>query len=1129
MLKKIIFHLLLILAVQATAQVADQFSDGNFSANPQWAGDDSLFQVNTSFQLQSMGTVAKDIALATASTVNNGEWLVWLRFNLSPSTSNFCRYYLMSDSANLKGPLNGYFIQAGGITGANDSIMLFKQKGLIQTLVIGGRRATVSKSSNVVRIKVLRDLAGNWSLFSDTTGASAFVAEGTGTDNELNSSSYMGLMARFTASNAAGFFMDDVYAGPVIVDNTPPAVDSVQVINNNTLRVKFSESVESVSATDINNYALSGGLGSPLSAIFEGASDHVVILSFFSAFTNKTNYTLSVSGISDLNNNTLTLQQTSFYYYVPVTHDVLISEWMADPSPQVGLPDQEFIELYNNTTTAIKLGGWTISDGGTPAVLPDITILPDSFLILCSTTNAPLFSAFGATAGVAGLPSLNNSGDPLILKSPAGDVIHQLQYDLSWYNDPSKEDGGWTIELLNPLTICRGKKNFSASVHVNGGTPGKVNAVWSKTPDTTPPAVTSLSVSGNTQLRLAFNETIDAASVSGSVITINNGISVQAKTLTGTDGDTLLLTLNPPLTSGVNYTYNLSGIKDCSINTLNNATGNFSWFQPDKAAAYDILITEIMADPDPVVGMPNAEYLELYNRSNKNISLNGWTLHDASGSTALPDVVLLPDSFIVFCSTANMGLFTGVNNISGLSGFPSFSNEGERMVIKDADNHIIHTVNYSSNWYADNLKKAGGWSLEMVDVKNPCTGEKNWMASKHVKGGTPGKPNSVRAYNPDTKAPELLRAYPVNSSLLRLYFDESLDSAALSTSFFMVNNQLGSPIGFSAVAPEFNIVDLTFASPAAANTIYRIITDSVKDCSGNLIREADYADFGLPETFDSLQLIVNEILFNPKTGGSDFVELYNNSGKIIDLKDVSIANVDELNQIDNFYPVAPDGFIVLPDQHVVLSENTSGVFQQYFGANPVLMINCSLPSFNDDAGNCVLINQAGKRYDQLYYDDKMHFALLDDKDGVSLERIDYNRPTNDRTNWTSAAASVGYATPTRKNSQYLKSAAERSDLKALPEVFSPDGDGFNDVVNIYINMAEPGHTGNLFIYDNRGVLVKQLLRNEILGTTDIVTWDGVTDKNEKAPIGIYILYLETFNLKGDTSKTKTTVVVGAKL
>jgi hypothetical protein len=63
----------------------------------------------------------------------------------------------------------------------------------------------------------------------------------------------------------------------------------------------------------------------------------------------------------------------------------------------------------------------------------------------------------------------------------------------------------------------------------------------------------------------------------------------------------------------------------------------------------EIIITEILADPDPVVGLPEAEFVELYNRSSAPINLNGWILFDGS-SRQLPAIVLLPDSFVIVCS-----------------------------------------------------------------------------------------------------------------------------------------------------------------------------------------------------------------------------------------------------------------------------------------------------------------------------------------------------------------------------------------------------------------------------------------------------------------------------------------------
>lgn len=164
MILKPLYSILLLCAIYCCqAQTTDQFSDGNFSANPVWIGDDSLFQVNASFQLQSKGSSSKDISIATPiANAPEMEWQCWVKFNLSPSTSNFCRYYLCSDVSTVKGNVNGYYVQFGGVTGNSDSITLYKQQGITRTRLIAGRPATVGKPANIVRIKVLRDHTGNW-------------------------------------------------------------------------------------------------------------------------------------------------------------------------------------------------------------------------------------------------------------------------------------------------------------------------------------------------------------------------------------------------------------------------------------------------------------------------------------------------------------------------------------------------------------------------------------------------------------------------------------------------------------------------------------------------------------------------------------------------------------------------------------------------------------------------------------------------------------------------------------------------------------------------------------------------------------------------------------------------------
>ncbi|MCS7073701.1 MAG: hypothetical protein NZ108_04455, partial [Bacteroidia bacterium] len=80
------FLLLLFLATSVSAQVSDDFSDGDFSNNPTWTGETNFFQV-TNQELQSNGPNGTDtIFLVTSSSVAmNCEWRFYHRLEFNPS------------------------------------------------------------------------------------------------------------------------------------------------------------------------------------------------------------------------------------------------------------------------------------------------------------------------------------------------------------------------------------------------------------------------------------------------------------------------------------------------------------------------------------------------------------------------------------------------------------------------------------------------------------------------------------------------------------------------------------------------------------------------------------------------------------------------------------------------------------------------------------------------------------------------------------------------------------------------------------------------------------------------------------------------------------------------------------
>jgi hypothetical protein len=167
--------------------------------------------------------------------------------------------------------------------------------------------------------------------------------------------------------------------------------------------------------------------------------------------------------------------------------------------------------------------------------------------------------------------------------------------------------------------------------------------------------------------------------------------------------------------------------------------------------------------------------------------------------------------------------------------------------------------------------------------------------------------------------------------------------------------------------------------------------------------------------------------------------------------------------------------------------------------------------------------------DAFTFSDDFHFSLLSNPDGVSLERINPVGVTQSRYNWTSAAASVGYGTPGYSNSQTGAAGDADGTISLSPEIFSPDQDGFEDVLFIRYQFDKPGNVLSIHVLDESGRLVKKLINNAYCGISGEFIWDGGTDNGIMPKIGIYLMVAEWYNEDGTRGRTKKTCVLATRL
>lgn len=420
--------------------------------------------------------------------------------------------------------------------------------------------------------------------------------------------------------------------------------------------------------------------------------------------------------------------------------------------------------------------------------------------------------------------------------------------------------------------------------------------------------------------------------------------------------------------------------------------------------------------------------------------------------------------------------------------------------------------------------------MEMIDTKSPCAGSNNWKASIAPIGGTPGKKNSIDAINTDQTPLSLLKTYTIDSLTIIAVFDKPVDSLpGASTSNYNIDGGM-SIASATTISPLFDRVQLKLNSKMSLKTVYNITVSNITDCIGNSIGANNHAKTGLAEDLTPSDMVINEILFNPRSNGYDYTEFYNRSNKIFDASKIYIANRNSSNAISSITALSSSPVLIFPGDYIVITQDAANLQGNYLVKYPENILEVSsLPSFPDDKGFVLLLNAQGNIVDEVDYSENWQFKLIDNDEGVALERIDPDGITQDPNNWHSAASSSGYGTPTYKNSQYKQPPGINATIEISPKVFSPDNDGRDDIAIVQYKVADPGYVANITIFDAAGRPVRSLVQNAILGSSGYWNWDGLDDKGRKLPVGPYVVYAEIFNLQGKKDKFKNTVVLARKL
>lgn len=643
--------------------------------------------------------------------------------------------------------------------------------------------------------------------------------------------------------------------------------------------------------------------------------------------------------------------------------------------------------------------------------------------------------------------------------------------------------------------------------------------------DTIPPFVTGYSINSSRSVRFKFSENL----LNGENIRAfyaYQGRLIRAVAESGESSQEIVLQFDEDFPDGDSLQIKLEGVSDRYGNQMNPAEIPILYHHFRR---FDILITEIMADPSPPVELPEYEYVELYNASPFEADLTGWNLEAGSHKFSL-NRTIKPHRYMLLVHKAATGLYgDSVQVVPVFTTDAVLTNSGAKIVLRNQAGEWVDAVEYTDRWYQSNEKKDGGFSLEMIDPKNPCAANTNWKASESAYGGTPGYRNSVSASNPDQEAPLPVYAVVADSQRVDLYFSEPVDSnAASAVMHYRIFGAPGFPYKVIQSKPKSAEVNLFFAQPFKTGQIYELrVSRNICDCAGNHTMNDRSVRFAIPSVPDPEDLVINEIMYHSDDSLTEFVEIYNNSSKPIDLAKLWLAiyasGSDEL-QTRKVLSAIPR--IIFPEDYLAICRDCRKLTERYIFPFPWSCLEMpEMPALNDGGGTMAILTTGMEFIDVASWADEMQFPLLHNPKGVSLERIHPSAPSDDPSNWHSASSLAGYATPGRKNSQYIEPEESGGKVHVVPEVFSPDNDGINDFLEIGFSDEDPGWITDIRIFEMSGRPVRYLVSSKTTGTFSRIIWDGTSDNGNLCYNGIYIILIRRWNLHGRKEEFKKTCVL----
>jgi hypothetical protein len=775
--------------------------------------------------------------------------------------------------------------------------------------------------------------------------------------------------------------------------------------------------------------------------------------------------------------------------------DLIINEIMYKPPND----EPEWIEIYNNSSQTINLNNYKILDNSTSSSLPNVIIEPQSYLVLADEEAVTNFYNYPFDVVELNLPSLNNSGDIIVLRDNLNNTIDSLRYFPDWGGD------NLSLERIDLLGSSISNENWSSAQFVKA-TPGKINSVSLKDLDLGIADVilpnefavigdefiaevkiknVGRENSSNALINIYYDRNKDSVFSINELVTTQNINPINAF-------DSIETSLNiSEFSEGNNY-YKVELELDNDQFEFNN-----EFYFEIKGVELtlfrnDLLINEIMFAPNS----DEPEWIEIYNYSNEQKNINGIKIADGNSLTRILDsnISINPYEYFIIAKDSSIYLKHEIESKIIISSFPSLNNNGDKVILLDSLERVLDSLEYTSNW---DLIPSN--SLERIDFEVPSTDSTNWGSSKALIGSTPGKTNSIAAKDLDVALSRIFfePQFPLEGEEIEIFV--MIKNVGKSAADFSVRLNIDSNLD-SLSDENFDRLENLFLNEDDSilvkfNRRYKVTTNEVL-----LIAEIEFnfdedtlnnrKIISVAPGYQPHSIVINEIMNYPQTGDVEWIELYNRTNKKIDLKDWVVSDMIA-SPVENL--ITEKSFLINADNFVIIAKDSS-IFNQYELDEEKVIIS-AFANLNNDEDGVIIKDRFGKTIDSIRYKSTWQISK-----GYSIEKVDHNNLVNDSTNWKPSIDKL-QATPLRINSVSEKEI----DLIITSIESLPKNPKSGEEINLEITIKNQGR-----ITSNSGLLKVEFLNEELSGFE--LNFDQILPKDSVILLSDKIIITDSLNI-----------------